>query len=225
MKKNNSTDQQFAKIEEGLSKTEQFIEANRNKLVSFVTVIVFIFIAFYGYHNFYKKPMNERALDQLFIAEQYFEKDSFEIALNGNEVFKGLIEITQEYSNTKSGELAKYYAGISYLRLNDYPNAIKMLDGYKSDDKLLLSIAKSAIGDAFSELNQPQEALEYYEKAINTNQNALTTPIILMKSARLYELEKNYQKANDCYTKIQSEYPESSLAQNIEKYINKINAQ
>ena len=44
MVKKNNTDKQLANIEQGLSKTEQFIEDNRNVLMSIIGVIIFIFI-------------------------------------------------------------------------------------------------------------------------------------------------------------------------------------
>jgi len=224
MKKKNSTEKQLANIEEGLSKTEQFIEDNSKVLFSIIGFLVFIFIAFYGYKNLYEKPLNNKAQQELFIAEQYFEKDSFKTALNGNEKFAGLISIIEKYSNTKSGELARYYAGISYLHTQEYKNAIKMLDKYDSDDKLLLSIAQTAIGDAFSEIDQPSEAIEYYKKAIKSSPNRLTTPIVLMKCANLYESENKYNNALDCYKTIKTKYPESSIAKTIDKYINRINS-
>ena len=217
MKKKNSTDQQFANIEEGLSKTEQFVEDNRNIIISIIGFIILIFIIIYGYKNFYQIPLNTKAQKELFVAEQYFEKDSFQIALHGNENFVGLINIIEEYKNTKSGKLALYYSGISYLHLGEYTNAIKMLEKYDSDDQLLLSIATTAIGDAFSEMNQPKEAIEYYKKSINIHNNELTTPRTLMKCAKIYETEQNFEEAHKCYNKIKSDFPEA--IKNIEKYI------
>ena len=217
MKKKNSTDQQFANIEEGLSKTEQFVEDNRNIIISIIGFIILIFIIIYGYKNFYQIPLNTKAQKELFVAEQYFEKDSFQIALHGNENFVGLINIIEEYKNTKSGKLALYYSGISYLHLGEYTNAIKMLEKYDSDDLLLLSIATTAIGDAFSEMNQPKEAIEYYKKSINIYNNELTTPRTLMKCAKIYETEQNFEEAHKCYKKIKSDFPEA--IKNIEKYI------
>ena len=220
MKKKNATEQQLASIEEGLSKTEQFIENNSKILFSIISFIVVLFVGYYGYENLYKKPLNTKAQKQLFIAEQYFEKDSFKTALNGTEVFDGLVSIIDKYSNTKAGSLAKYYAGICYLNIGDYKNAVTILDDYNSSDKLLLSIAKTTIGDAFSELNQSKEAIEYYEKAIGIENNSLTTPIVLMKCAKLYELENDYNNALKCYQTIKSDYPESTMSKNIDKYIN-----
>ena len=222
MKKKETTEKQFANIEEGLSKTEQFIEDNSRVLFITIGLIVFIFIGYYGYKNLYEKPLNKKAQKQLFIAEQYFEKDSFKTALNGTDLFDGLISIIDQYSSTTSGSLAKYYAGICYLNIGEYKNAITILDDYNSDDQLLLSIAKTAIGDAFSELDQTKEAIEYYKKSLNIEKNPLTTPIVLMKCAKLYELEGDYKNALDCYQMIKNDYPENKNSKNIDKYINNI---
>ena len=222
MKKKNTAEKQLANIEEGLSKTEQFIEDNSRVLFITIGLIVFIFIGYYGYKNLYEKPLNKKAQKQLFIAEQYFEKDSFKTALNGTDLFDGLISIIDQYSSTTSGSLAKYYAGICYLNIGEYKNAITILDDYNSDDQLLLSIAKTAIGDAFSELDQTKEAIEYYKKSLNIEKNPLTTPIVLMKCAKLYELEGDYKNALDCYQMIKNDYPENKNSKNIDKYINNI---
>lgn len=222
MKKKNTAEKQLANIEEGLSKTEQFIEDNSKALFIIIGLIVFMFIGYYGYKNLYEKPLNKKAQKQLFIAEQYFEKDSFEIALNGTDLFDGLISIIDQYSSTTSGSLAKYYAGICYLNIGEYQKAITILDDYNSDDQLLLSIAKTAIGDAFAELDQTKEAIEYYQKSLNIEKNLLTTPIVLMKCAKLYELEGDYKNALDCYQIIKNDYPENKNSKNIDKYINNI---
>ena len=190
---------------------------------SIIALLISIFIGYYLYQNLYKSPRNETAQNQLFIGEQYFEKDSFRLALDGKDNFDGFISISEKYSNTKSGQLATYYCGISYLRIGEYQNAIKMLDKFNSNDNLLMSIANTAIGDAFSELNQPNEAIEYYEKSIKIHSNKITTPITLMKCAILFELQEDYTRAIDCYNTIKEQYPESKLAENIDKYIEKIN--
>ncbi len=223
MKKKNTTDTHFANIEEGLSKTEQFVEKNWKVWGSIIALLISLFVGYYLYQNLYKAPRNETAKNQLFIGEQYFEKDSFRLALDGKDNFDGFISISEKYSNTKSGQLATYYCGISYLRIGEYQNAIKMLDKFNSNDNLLMSIANTAIGDAFSELNQPNEAIEYYEKSIKIHSNKITTPITLMKCAILFELQEDYTRAIDCYNTIKEQYPESKLAENIDKYIEKIN--
>ena len=43
-------------------------------------------------------------------------------------------------------------------------------------------LAKGGIGDAFAQLNQPEEALKYYKEAIALSDNEVTTPRFLMKA-------------------------------------------
>ena len=74
MKKKNSTEKRLANIEEVLSKTEQFIEDNSKVLFLTIGFIVFAFVGYYAYQNLYKKPLNNKAQKQLFIAEQYFSR-------------------------------------------------------------------------------------------------------------------------------------------------------
>lgn len=74
----------FEQIEEATISTEQFIEKNQKLLVRGVLVIIIVVGAILGYYRFYKAPMEQEALKQMFVAENLFEKDSFNMALNGD---------------------------------------------------------------------------------------------------------------------------------------------
>ena len=69
--------------------------------------------------------------------------------------------------------LANYSAGMSYLNLKDYVNAIDYLDKFKSDDVMLSALAKGAIGDAFAQIGQPEDAYDYYVAAFEISDNLL----------------------------------------------------
>ena len=119
-KKSNKTEDQFIQVEEALSKTEQYIEKNQKMIVQIVAVIIAIIALFLGFKKFYIEPMEIDAKAEMYMAELYFEKDSFNLALNGDGQYFGFLDIADEYSLTKQGKLAKYYAGISYLHLSQY---------------------------------------------------------------------------------------------------------
>ena len=53
---------------------------------------------------------------QMWMAEQYFERDSFNLALNGDGNYLGFLDIIEEYGITKSANLANYYYGRSEER-------------------------------------------------------------------------------------------------------------
>ena len=87
MKKKNKTDIQLANIEQGLSKSEQFIEDNQKPISLIIGIIILVFLSVYSYNSFYKNPLNTKAQDELFVAEQYFEKANYRKALDGDDTF------------------------------------------------------------------------------------------------------------------------------------------
>ena len=219
-KKKNKTEDQFAQIEETLSRTEQYIEKNQENLVRIVLGTVVIIALFMGYQKFYIAPMEKEAQADMFMAELYFEKDSFNLALTGEDnIFIGFIDIADEYSGTKAAELANYYAGLSYLNTGDFENAIEYLDDFSSNDIILSSLALGCIGDAYMELEDSNNALSYYEDAASYTDNEFTTPRYMLKQAMIHESNGDYADALALYKGIEEDYKSSREGNGIEKYI------
>lgn len=220
--KKNHAPEQLEAVENVLSRSEQFIEDNQKLLSNIVMVILIIVAAFLGVKRFYIKPLNEEASTQMYVAEQYFEADSFNLAMMGDGTNFGFIDIIDEYGITKSGNLAKYYAGISYLHLGDYEEAIKYLKKFKKKDMLTGAIAYGAIGDAYWELDETEKAISYYNKAANYKKNNFTSAIYLLKAGYAYESIDDYTNALKAYKNIKENYKESTEARNIDKNITKV---
>ena len=217
-KKVDKTEQQMIAVEEALSKTEVFIEKNQRILIIVIGIIVVAVLAFYGYKRLYVAPMEEEAQAQMYMAEHYFEIDSLNRALYGDGNNLGFIDIIDEYGVTKSANLSKYYAGICYLRMGEYDQAIEYLDDFQKKDQIVGPMAIGATGDAYMELNKPEEAASYYMEAANSQINDFTTPMFLMKAGWAYEMIGEYQKALDAYSRIQLEFPKSLQSPEIDKY-------
>lgn len=222
-KKTNVQPDTMESVENVLSRTEQYIEDNQKSLTIIIAAIVVIVGGYLAFNRFYIDPMEKEAQAQMFVAEQYFEKDSFNLALNGDGVELGLLDIIDEYGMTKSANLAHYYAGISYLHLGDFEGAIEYLKGFESDDQIIYPIALGAMGDAYSELEDYETALSYYMKAANKNVNEFTSPIYLMKAAQVHEHLSNYGDAIAIYERIRKDHPKSNEARHIDKYITRAN--
>ena len=218
-KKKETHQDQFESVENALSKTEHYIEENQKSLTIIVAAIIVIVGGYLGYNRLVMTPKENEAKSQMWMAEQYFERDSFKLALNGDGNYLGFLDIIDEYGITKCANLAYYYAGISYLHMGEYEIAIENLKQFESDDKMIAPIAFGAIGDAYLELNNTEDALIFYKKAVNTSENDFTTPIYLMKVAFVYKQSGEYDKALEAYKRVEKDYPNTSEGRQISKYI------
>ncbi len=219
MAKKQDADSGMEGVEGALTRTEQFIEDKQKWIVRVVTGVLAIVAIFIGLKRFYINPMEEEANGQMFVAEKYFEVDSFNLALHGDGNYSGFLQIIDDYGITKASNLAKYYAGISYLKTGQYEDAIEYLKKFKSNDKMVAPIATGAIGDAYVELGDTRQGLNHYLKAADLSDNKFTTPMYLMKAGVVYESLGEYTKALGLYEQIRRDYPEYSRSNNIEKYI------
>ena len=221
MAKKNKTEDQFAHVEEALGKTEQYIEDNQKSLMIIIGAIVGIVILFKAYQSFYIAPLEKEAQEEMYMAELYFQKDSFNLALNGDGQYAGFLDVADEYSSTNIGQLANYYAGICYLNISDYNNAIEYLEDFSSNDIILSSLALGCTGDAYMELGDTDSAINSYEDAVKNSSNEFTAPRFMMKLAMIHDLNGDYSESLDLYRAIKLNFKDSREASGIEKYISR----
>lgn len=224
-----TTKEVFEGLDSGANKIESWIIQRQKYLLIGIGLIVVIVLGYLAYLHFIMDPAEKNAADELAYPKAYFEEaiamaepaDSlYKLALNGDGAKSGLLDIIDQYGRTKAGNLAKYYAGISYLKMADTKKAIEYLDEFSSDDLMLGAVAKGAIGDAFIDLNKLEDAMKYYEEAYQLNPNTLTTPIFMDKAAKTALALKDFSKAEELYVKIKENYPASQVAQDIDVKIN-----
>jgi len=218
-KKKDTQPEQLESVESALTRTEQFIENNQKIITSVVLGIVIVVGAYLLFNRYYMKPMENEAKSQMFRAEQYFARDSFNLALHGDGNYLGFNDIIEEYGITQSANLAHYYAGISHLKLGNYNQAIEHLQEFDVNDKIIEPEKYGAIGNAYLEKGNQEEALSYFEKAIDADDNAFTTPLFMSKAAFVYEQMDQYQEALELYQRIKRNYPNSAQSQEADKNI------
>ena len=218
-KKKDKTEEKIVAVEEVLGRTEQFIEKNQKILTIIVGIIVVLILGYFGYKKFYLAPLEKEAQSQIFMAEMYFEQDSLNRALYGDGNYLGFLDIIDEYSSTKTGNLANYYAGICFLKNGEFEEAIDYLKDFSSSDQIIGPMASAAIGDAYMELGDPEKSITYYLEAAGKSNNEFTAPAFLMKAAWTYEELDEYNKALKIYERIKKEFYKSYEAREIDKYI------
>jgi tetratricopeptide (TPR) repeat protein len=208
-------------VEETLTKTEQYLEENYKTLLIGLGVIVLL-VGLFWLGKLYLNKRNDEAQSQMFQAERYLEIDSLKLALNGDGNYLGFLDIAKDYKFTNSGNLARYSAGICYLHLGNYNEAIDFLNKYSKKDKVIGSLAIGATGDAYVELGNIDKGISKYIEAADFAKNSFNTPLFLMKAAELYELNNKFSEALKLYERIQNQYPESTEGTTIEKYIARV---
>ena len=218
-KKTTRAEENIQAVESALGKTEQFIEDNQKPIITVVGIIVVIILAYFGFQRFYLAPKEKQAQVEVFMAEKYFGMDSLDLALNGDGINPGFLDIIDDYSFTKTANLAHYYAGMIYMEKEDYETAIDFLEDFDSDDEIMQPMALGALGDSYMELGNNDKAAQYYMEAANFSENQFTTPVFLMKAGWAYEIMGEYDKALEAYKQIQEEFPRSAEAREMEKYI------
>jgi tetratricopeptide (TPR) repeat protein len=221
-KKKTAQEDNLQELESALTRTEQFVEDNQRKITYVIGAVVVLVGAFLAFNRFYLQPKEEEALTQMFMAENYFEKDSFNLAINGDGNYLGFLDIIDDYGMTKSANRAKYYTGISYLHLGQYEDAIDYLKKFKTDDLLLAPVKAGAIGDAMLELGKTDDALKQYQKAYSETENELTTPVYKMKAANLLESLNKLDEALKLYEEIKKDYPQSAEGTIVDRYIARV---
>lgn len=223
IKSNQEKEQENSSLNVGeiVSNSEKFIEKNKKIITIVIAAIVLGIAAYFLYQSFVVEPRETKVQEELFAAQKYFEQEDFKKALEGDGKNAGLISIIEEYGSTKGGSLANYYAGNIYLRQGEFQKAIDYLSAYKGGDKIIALQTKALIGDAYVELGQLDKAISKYKEAAKY-ENVMTTPFVLLKLGQVYEMQKNYNEALNCYKRIKTEFPASQEYRDIEKYISRL---
>lgn len=246
-KKVNKTDEQFANVEENLSKAGLFVVKNQKKLLKllgFTLAIIALFVIFNQYYTIksffppkiYSEETINKSNSDLSQAQFNFDNRNYEGALNGDTVInpidsstiinKGFKDIISDYPYTEAANLSNYYAAICQLNLGSkldssqyFEEALISLNNLETDDEMISSLATGLKGDANMELGNTNEAMNFYKSAATDYVNDLTTPYFMMKQAHIHEINKDFSLALEIYNTIKSEYSESQEGENIDKYI------
>lgn len=211
-------------LSESVHKAEKYVKDNKKSLSIIGGAAVAIVAAYLGYRQFVVKPQEENAQKEMYVAERYFGQDSVNLAIKGDGSFPGFEEIVSNYGSSNSGNLAKYYLGMSYLKKGEYDKAIESLSSYDAEDDVTGALALGGIAGAYLEKGNVDDALKYYKKAADWDKNNFTRPLFSMKTAMVYEMQKNYKDALSIYQEIKKEYPTSTEARDIDKYIGRAEA-
>jgi tetratricopeptide (TPR) repeat protein len=209
-----------AKKEDVVLKAKNFWTEYQKPLLTIIIVLIVIVAGWFGYQNYVVKPKEAEAENTIWKAEQYFREDSLQLALNGDKFNRGFVYVINNYGSTKVGNLAKYYAGICYLRLGNFNKAVDNLKDFSTPAKQIQMMAYGTLGDAYSELNKNDDAVNYYKKAAAefTDDATMSSEYLFRAALKLETLGKN-SEALDLYKELKNKYPNTQRGFAVDKYI------
>ncbi len=201
-----------------IDKLQYRYEQNKKRVNMIVAAVALLILGGIGY-RFYTSGQNEKAATAVSYAQRHFENDSTNLALNGDGQHPGFLKVIKKYSGTKTANLCQYYAGICYLRLGDFPNAIKHLQAFDGEGTYVAHAAQGAIGDAYMETGKLKEAISAYEKAASDEKDMALSPLYLQRAGMAYEMANQPEQAIKAYKKVRDIYPMSPQARDMDKYL------
>lgn len=213
------TEDDMPTAQDRLKGIESWYENNKKILNGVLLGGLLVVVGIYAYNNFFQKPKNQKANDAIFMAQQYFEKDSTNLALNGDGNNYGFLKIIDKYGSTAAGNLAKFYAGRIMIGNGEFEKGLKYLKDFNGEGTLVQTVAQGTIADAYMELGKTNEAITEYQKASSDADDVFLSPLYLERLGLAYELNGNNEKAIEAFKRIKFEYAASAQARNADKFL------
>lgn len=215
-------DQEETVVEQPVQEhTASFWEVYQKEIMYAVGAVALIFLVWWGYKKLIVEPKQQEAVATMWKAQSMFERDSFKMALENPGVdAEGFIAIIDKYGSTPAGNAAKYYAGVCYLQMGDFDNAIKYMEDFDAAGDVTPGMKYGILGDCYSEKQDYAKALSMYEKASETS-NEVVAAIYLKRFGMLNEKQGNKEAAVKAYERLRRDLPNPTSQdwRDIEKYI------
>ena len=207
--------------EEVIIKAKDFWAKYSKLILGVGSALILIVGGFFVYKNFFQKPKEEKAAEAMFKAEDYYRKDSVNLALNGDGQSLGFLKIISRYSGTDAANLAHFYAGSCYIKLDDNTNAIKHLKDFSTDAKQIQQRAYKLLGDASADLGKNAEALDYYKKAAHhfEEDQANSAEALFMAAFFADRVMKNQKEAIDLFKELKEKFPRTQQGFEADNYL------
>ena len=217
-------------MNEGSNKSEAFFIKYKKAIIIAIAILILIIAGISLYKAYISGPRENKASTELAKAQEYFNMEQFDKALNGDGAgSNGFINIINNYGSTDAGNLANLYAGLCYANLNKWNEAVKYLDAYSSaDDAMVSPAAEAALGNAYAHVNQLDKDVSCLKKAakmadseLKEGVNNSLSPTFLLQAGQILESQGKYADALKLYQDIKKTYVGAALVQSgdIEKYI------
>lgn len=122
-------------------------------------------------------------------------------------------DVASKYTRTHAGQLARYYAALSYEKLGKTADAKKSLEDLSgSDDQEVAALAQLELAGIDDRAGQDAEAVKLYEGLIAKPSVLVPKPVAMMALAEHYS-PKDPAAAARLYSEIKADYPDTPIAE------------
>lgn len=211
---NNQTSQ-VLDVNATISKTEAFVNRNKNIIIGALVAVVVCVGAGFGGHAWLKNR-EAKAQTQIGLGMQYFTQgtdEGYTKALNGEGQYQGFLKISKQYSFTDGANLAHAYAGECYAHLGKYKEAITELEKFSTKGDISASPAiLGCLANCYACDGQLDKAVDTFKKAASKADNESFSPVFLMSAAQILESQGKAADAKALYEKVKKDYPTAMVS-------------
>jgi tetratricopeptide (TPR) repeat protein len=201
-----------------------FFDKNRMLVYGILAAIVLVALGAVAY-GYYQSQRAQEAQEALARSIRDYEQENYRLALDGTETAIGLLAVADEYGGTEAGNLARYYAADALFRLGELDEALRSFQAYEKGDDFLGASAYAGEAAVYESQGDFARAGELYERAATVREDQFMGPQYLLNAGRAYAEAGQYAEALAAYEMIREAYPESSLADGVDFYIARVEAQ
>ncbi|MBQ7157381.1 MAG: tetratricopeptide repeat protein [Bacteroidaceae bacterium] len=206
-----------------LNKAEAAIEKNWKIICGVLVALVVVVTAGFLWKQ-HMDSVEEEAQKAIAASQSLFLQQQYDQALKGDGANSaGFLKIINDYSGTKTANVAKLYAAICYANTGKTDDAIKMFEDFdQKDDQMISPVSIAALGNCYIQKGQNDKGVELIVKAAKTADNDAISPALLLQAGAVYEGMNQADKALELYNEIKTKYYLSPVAQDIDKYIERV---
>jgi TolA-binding protein len=188
------------------------------------SAIILLCGGYLAYKYLVKAPKEEKAIEAMFKAEEYYRVDSLNMALNGDGINAGFLRIIKNYDGTRAANLAKFYAGDIYLKQGNYSNAVKYLKDFSTDAKQVQARGYKLLGDAYAEQGKNSDALSNYKKAAHHfgKDEENSSEYLFIAAYFADRVMKNQKEAIGLYQELKKKYSKTQRGYDVDKYLSQL---
>ncbi len=210
-------DEHLEEVSESKFSLINYYEEN-GKLINIAAgVVIALVLGIWAYVKFYQPMQDEKQNAELFMTERYFVQDSLDLALNGDGISSGAMDLAG--GGSISAQKASYIAGRALMEKGQFEEALDYLKDVDFDDQIVGPLASVLMGDCHAEMENYDKAASAYMKAVGKSDNQFTAPYALKKAGRAYEAAGNWDKALSVYKRLKEDFRETEFGRDMDKYI------